>query len=351
MYAKLLVMLWFLVVATIVAYLAIQRIWHPFWYGRPGPHWNHWICRCMGLTDDYIIRLQPADFPPESRWDKPQPCVKKRLPEYVALLNENYAISQDYVHTYTESVLETLLFAPGVLAFEVIEGEECVGLIASLPLKSTVAGQLAHLLAKSPSHTTIGLIDFLCVAAPVRGMRLAEHLIAWIDTYASQIGRRVHVFEREGRPAPIPTVGTTVYSWLSVDKVGPQSSQGVEQAIATAVAGQDLVNENDVSRWLDPEQTTTLVFYDTELGTIIVEDAHMATCSGKTSQFGIVLVFIPQPGKETELFNKAARWQYILAPDHVVKQLPDKLWQHSSVAFTHLYNCVTSAANLRILTA
>lgn len=349
MYAQIFVMLWFLIVASIVAYWAIFRTWHPFWSSRPGPHFHHLISRKMGIFNDYIIRIEPAEIPSETRWEIPRECTRKKLPDYVKLLNENYAIGTDYTHTYTPEILEKILFASGVMAYEVREANECVGMIASVPLKSTKTGQLANLLKTAPSHTTIGLIDFLCVAESVRGMKLAEHLIAWIDTYASRIGRRVHVFEREGRTAPIPYVTKTEYYYCVCKNVKKTISKNQVIALENILHSEwDLVNQNDIVRW-ESEDDSSFIYHEDGIGTIIVEDAHMMDKDGKS--FGIVLAFLPIEGKAVELFSHVTSWSYVLAPGNIVEMLPSYEWNPSSVAFTHLYNCVTNTYNLQILTS
>lgn len=340
-------MIWFLLVASIVAYWIVFRIWHPFWSTRPGPHIYHMLGRKIGIFDDYIIRNEPAEIPPESRWEVPHKCTRERLSKYATLLNDNYALGTDYIHTYTPEILEQIIFAPNVMAYEVTEEGNCIGMITSMPLKSTKTGQLSNLLKTSLSRTTIGLIDFLCVADYVRGQGLANHLIAWIDVYASQIHRRVHVFEREGHSAPIPWIGKTEYYYTKVSPK-PCENRQVEKAIKTILDSSewDLVNINDVKRWYS--DMNSFVYDEEDIGTLIVEDAHMVDSSG--NQFGIIIAFLPKTGKEYELFSKITRWTYILAPHTIVAKIPVD-WKLSSVAFTHLYNCITNACNLRILSA
>ena len=117
----------------------------------------------MGLLPDHIIRPFVAEIPLSTKWDTPIPCSLALIEEYSHFLNTNYAIGDDYHHNYTIKHLKARLFGNGVLSYEVRHDTHIVGMIASVPLKVVRGGQFGQLIEKSPSGTTVGLIDYLCI--------------------------------------------------------------------------------------------------------------------------------------------------------------------------------------------
>ncbi len=327
------------------------RYRHPFWAGRPGPHWHHVALAAIGLQSPGIIRPGAAPAPlPHMVWATPRPASVACLPEYVELLNNAFALGEDYRHTYTVDALAARLFAPGAITLDVVTPAGCVvGLVSSRRVKATRTGVFSSVFAGH--RVGIGIIDFLCVARDARGAGLANHLIAWMDTIASQQGRAVHLFEREGVPAPIPAVGVTTYRYA--ERIQPQrvdaqhnsvkkQPEDIVKDIMNNGVGWDLVSEDDVARW-STASSDVWVMDVSGVGSWIVENAYMTDSHKK--KFGIVVAVVPATGQSmaavADYMLSHSPWDYLLASDDVLPVADgDAQWKPSSRAWTHVYNCI-----------
>jgi len=329
----------FTIIIVCIVLVVVNYRSHPFWSTRPGPHWYHRFC------SPGIIRKLPAPIPPlHNRWLIPTIATVDSAELYATLLNTSYHLSDDYKHTYTKEYIASLLQQPGVQAIEVREDGIVVGFVMSRPLKATRYGIFSKVL-KGSSPGGITLIDFLCVASTVRGNGLAEHLISWIDTIVSHTGRRVFIFEREGRPAPISIAAVTDYVYKQIKRSINKSTTRSKRlkVIDTILTSQrwDLVNESDIQRWANGDNCWINMENNAYW---IVEDAFMCDTDGKT--FGIVLA-VHGDGAINHIIENAP-WDYIIAPTDIVGDCSE--WKPSSRAWLHVYNCIIPDT-VRLLTS
>lgn len=300
----------------------IFRVQHKFWSTVPGPHFYHHIGTEIGLCKSGIIRKDAAQHPPyHPQLNEPSPLDQARISEYVEFFNQNYNISSDYKHIFTANALIERLFAPGVIGLHLIdEDAKVIGVIASCPLH-----------AKFATVAAVGMIDYLCVDVSVRGVGLANYMISWMDRTTSLVGRRVHFFEREMQPAPIPAIQQTIYMYCEC------SGNGIEirnkEAIDAVVSEYTVIDANIYRRsdiWADKTAT----------GAWIVQNAYMTSSSGS---FGIVLGIVGNPMAE---MRQLSPWKYLISPQEYAKLDASGVWKYSSTGWTHIYNYIPEKSQL-----
>lgn len=294
----------------------IFRVQHKFWSSVPGPHFYHEICSELGYCKKGIIRKTAAIRPQyHSYWNDPQLLELSKISEYVNFFNKNYHISNDYKHVFTNNVLTERLFASGVIGLHLIDNNHIIAIITSCPLKTDIGD--------------VGMIDYLCVDNSVRGNRLANYMIGWMDRYTSMIGRRVHFFEREMKPAPIPSLYQTIYMYCecSGNGIAITNKIAIDEVVSKYnVIDSNLYNRSDI--WADKSEN----------GSWIVQNAFMCSIGENESEFGIVLGINGNPMKD---MCELSPWKYLIMPSEF-SSLEEKSieWKYSSTSWTHIYNYV-----------
>jgi GNAT superfamily N-acetyltransferase len=99
--------------------------------------------------------------------------------------------------------------------------------------RGTVRGCVSSFISESPYPSSIspsswGLVDWFCVHPLWRSKGLGSALLETLDLVTYRLGRRAHIFLKEGNPLPLPHL--PIYcTWLKCRKAGNPSISRIKE--------------------------------------------------------------------------------------------------------------------------
>lgn len=88
--------------------------------------------------------------------------------------------------------------------------------------RNTIRGCVSSFLSESPypsSPFEMGIVDWFCVHPLWRSKGLGSALLETLDLITYRIGRKAHIFLKEGAPLPLPHI-PIYFTWLKCRKAG-----------------------------------------------------------------------------------------------------------------------------------
>jgi len=188
-----------------------------FWKGRVSTVKQ--ISEYIKKSDVSLINIDPPDIPSDLNPGKCRVSVSKfkDVPGIAKLLNEWFEdpSSKTKAQVTTEWLRSTYLDSHAIW-------------IVAKDSRGTVRGCVSSFITMSPYPNSLvgcgkphpwGIVDWYCVHPLWRSKGLGSSLLEVLDLVTYRIGRRAHVFLKEGIPLPLPHV--PIYSiWLRCRRAG-----------------------------------------------------------------------------------------------------------------------------------